>query len=391
MKVLFVLNTTAMGGGNISFINMMRGLHEKGIKCYIVSPDRIVDTTFQEYANGLVEHYYFAHLISHTRDDMRFYHGYRKFKKIVRNLLYCNPGSENYLTLRENKELDGIVREVKPDLIHTNVGVLQAGYQVAKKYHIPHVWHLREYQTKDFHWKIEPSYNRFIGMLHTSYVITITKDILRYFHLEDSKKAQCIYNGCFSREETSLELPKEKYFLCCSRVSEEKGHRDVVKAFSSFYHDHPEYKLVIAGFGPERFVRELEEMAVKGHCSDAVQFIGFQKDVKPLMRKAQALIVASRFEGFGRMTAEAAFCGCLVIGHNTGGTKEILDITGGFPYTGRADALEDKMREISALTDDQYKDMVCYAQKQAVDSFSNEAYVDQVYAVYQSILKNKKG
>ena len=108
------------------------------------------------------------------------------------------------------------------------------------------------------------------------------------------------------------------------------------------------------------------------------------------MNKAQALIVASRCEGFGRMTAEAAFCGCLVVGHNTGGTKEILDVTGGFPYEGGAEMLEQKMEEIAALSDKEYRLMAEKAQQEAVVHFSNEAYVDGVYSLYKKIMDAKR-
>lgn len=43
------------------------------------------------------------------------------------------------------------------------------------------------------------------------------------------------------------------------------------------------------------------------------------------MSKAQALIVASRFEGFGFITTEAMWNDCLVIGKNIAGTKEQFD------------------------------------------------------------------
>lgn len=40
-----------------------------------------------------------------------------------------------------------------------------------------------------------------------------------------------------------------------------------------------------------------------------------------LLKYASALLVASPSEGLGRMTAEAAFAGCMVIGYNAAGTK----------------------------------------------------------------------
>ena len=43
-----------------------------------------------------------------------------------------------------------------PDIIHTNTGVIHEGLKVAKRLKIPHVWHLREYQDKDFNWEAFP-------------------------------------------------------------------------------------------------------------------------------------------------------------------------------------------------------------------------------------------
>ena len=54
-------------------------------------------------------------------------------------------------------------------------------------------------------------------------------------------------------------------------------------------------------------------------------FLGVRNDVHQLMRKAKALIVASRNEGFGFITSEAMYNNCIVIGYNTAGTKEQFD------------------------------------------------------------------
>lgn len=388
MKVLFVLNVTDMSGNAISFVTMLRGLHEKGISCYVVAPDKEAAPLFQEATKGLIEKYYYVPLVWYVHDDPRAYHGYRKFKKVAKYLLYHNHLRRKRHIAREAREMARIVDEVQPDLIHTNASVIQAGYKIAKKRGIPHVWHIREYQTKDFLFAIEPSYRALVRMLKTDYVISITKDILKYFQLDHSARAKCIYNGCFSKKDKlPAQFPKEEYFLCCSRVSEEKGHRDVVRAFAKFHANHPTYRLVIAGFGSEYFIQVLKTMAEEAHCLDAIDFIGFQKDVKPWMRKAKALIVASRFEGFGRMTAEAAFYGCPVIGRNTGGTKEVLDITGGFPYMGDAEVLWQKMEEVAALPEEDCKALVDRAQAQAITHFSAEAYVEQVYEMYQDALR----
>lgn len=383
LKVLYLLHTTAMCGSNISFINMVKGLHRKGVKIYIAHPDRTIDRTFYGLTKDIVEEFHYVKLQSHTID--RDYKN-QNYTKRMKQFLKKAKVVQWLLFGREDAALRKIVEQIKPDIIHTNVGTIQAGYHVASQLNIPHVWHLREYQTKDFGWKILPDYDSLAVMLKKSFVITITQGIKQYFKLDHSPKARCIYNGCAEAADVVFKYPKEKYFLCCSRVSVEKGQDTVITAFSSFYKIHPEYKLIIAGFGAPEYMNRLKDLVTVLKCSEAVEFIGFQKNVKELMSKATALIVASRFEGFGRMTAEAAFYGCIVIGHNTGGTKEILDITGGLPYETESE-LTERMHEVVQLKEESYKKMALNAQKAAVKHFSINCNVANIYRFYCDILE----
>ena len=104
-----------------------------------------------------------------------------------------------------------------------------------------------------------------------------------------------------------------------------------------------------------------------------------------------ALIVASKFEGFGRMTAEAAFRGCMVIGHNTGGTKEILSKIGGYSYDNGIADLIDKMNKVAELDESKYVCQAKMAQEKAVNIFSNEQSAKKIFEFYKQIMiKNKK-
>lgn len=380
MKILFILHSTHMDGSTISFLNLVKGLSKRGVNCYVVHPDKKIDPGFKKAVLPYVNKLYYAHIVTYWHDERLYkrlgFHLKSNIKKCIKDIV-------------ENVQFKKILYKVRPDIIHTNVGVIRIGYKLSKKTGIPHVWHLREYQTKDFHKVIEPSKARFEKMLKDSYVITITKDILHYFNLENSSKAMCVYDGCYSEKDTTFKFPKKKYFLCCSRISEEKGYVDVVKAYAKFHKVYPEYDLLIAGFGDTDYINNLKKMAKRYDCYSSIRFLGYREDIRDLMDNAQALIVASRFEGFGRMTAEAAFRGCTVIGHNTGGTKEVLDITGGFPYENGWKELERKMERVINLSEDQYTEMANKARKAAIKNFSNEQYVDRVYRVYLQALNRK--
>ena len=50
------------------------------------------------------------------------------------------------MNYRATKKVINYIQEVKPNIIHSNVGPIDIGYKAAKKLRIPHVWHIREYQ-----------------------------------------------------------------------------------------------------------------------------------------------------------------------------------------------------------------------------------------------------
>ena len=378
MKILFIHHSTIMSGSTISFLNTINGLRQEGVHISVVIPsNREMDPKLAENLKSCNIKYYRAPVVRSIIKRISC----GNFLSWMKNTLLL-PYRKN----KSKKALEKIILEVKPDIIHTNVGVVHEGYHLARKYNIPHVWHLREYQTKDFHWYIYPSYNVFCSYLMKSNVITITDGIRDYFKLRNAPKAQTIYNGIFHENEIQFNNCKENFFFLSSRISPEKGHLDVIKAFGRFSKKN-EYRIKIAGEGSEAYVQQIVNTAKVYGCADRIDFLGFVQDVKDLMSKAKALIVASYYEGFGRMTAEATFCGTIVIGRNTAGTKEIMSVTGGLPFI-TVQEMTQRMEDVAKMNiDDYYNDYIKKAHKEAISNYSIENNVHQIYNLYKSILK----
>lgn len=377
MRVLYIIHSSAMGGATISFLNLIMGLKDKGVEPHVIVNKDIVNEEFNSILERNAIPYYEAGIVTSVIPRIHSPRGVASF--IKKRLLFP------FKIRRSRKDIGRIVNIVKPDIIHTNTGVVHEGYWVAKKLHIPHVWHLREYQTKDFDWMIYPSYRRFCSDLLNSYVITITDGIKSYFRLDKSSKAITIYNGIFSNKKVFPRVEKEDCFLLCSRITKEKGHEDAIRAFGNFS-KNKSYRLVIAGFGDESYQRWLMDLAGSLNCSDRIEFIGFRNDVTDIMSRAKALLVPSFYEGFGRMTAEAAFCGTLVIGRNTGGTKEILDKTGGGYLFSTVAELTDMMETVAVLSPEDYSGIVESARQIARDNYCVEGNVSNTLAYYSFIL-----
>lgn len=377
MKLLFILHSTIMGGATISCLKLVHGLIDNNIVPIIVYPNRNVDKCFLDIVNKYGIKTYSVPIYSSV------YMQTRTLKGLFVNLFKCV-----FLLIVKKysiSKIEKIVMCENPDIIHTNTGVIHEGLKVAKRLKIPHVWHLREYQDKDFNWEAFPCFSAYCQMLRKSYVITITNDIKAHFGLLDFPYSRTIYNGVFKASEANFIYPKEKYFLCASRVSPEKGHLDIIWAFALFLRKHVDYKLLIAGFGNESYIAQCVDLAKKLGCEKNVLFSGYVEDVRPLMDNATALVVASYNEGFGRMSAEACFRGCLLIGRNTGGTKEIMDSVGGFPFLTTDDLLR-QMFAVAALEKSEYQRIALFVQKKAVQLYSEEEYVENVLSFYKEIL-----
>lgn len=368
-----------MNGSTISIMNLIKGLLKKEVEVVIVAPNLSDDII--AFANKYRIKAYNVPLIRNcsipTYRERNFF--YRKYR-ILRYYAYQLKHYVDY------KKLCSIVEIEKPDIIHTDVGVVQDGYYAAKKYKVHHVWHLREYQDKDFDLQILPSKHKLCTLLRNSYVISITKDILKHFNLQEDFMHRVIYNGIMNKNDVCFFPKKEKYFLCASRISPEKGHVDVIKAFALIHKKYPDYRLKILGIDQRGLSAKLKELSRNLECAENVDFLGYTNDVYSFMKKAKSLIVASKFEGFGRMTAEAFFNGCMVIGRYTGGTKEILDSTGGISYLGDYKVLANKMELVINLTESEYTNVVLNGQKIAASLYSNESNTEKTFVFYKEIL-----
>lgn len=380
MKILYILHDTIMGGATISFLKMIEGLRMKGFDISIVVSKR--DEKFEKCARRFASEIVVAPITKSILPNWE--------KGILKRVYYLLKFPYSYYKLLIKKRISRrplleIINKINPDIIHTNVGIVHEGFWCAKKLNKPHVWHLREYQDKDFNRVFVPSKSQFKKYLKQSFVVSITKDIHHYFDLCESNRHRVIYNGILPISFSALNFPKEKFFLCASRVSWEKGHEDVIRCFSKFHHHYSDYRLVILGFGEKDYMDFLQQLSKDLGCADAVEFKGYTDDVGRYMRTATALVVASYNEGFGRMTAEACFYGCMVIGRGTGGTKEIMDETGGLQFLSNEELLQ-QMTGIVQMTETEYRQKVLKAQSKAIELYSIENNVNSIEKFYKDIL-----
>ena len=231
-----------------------------------------------------------------------------------------------YRRLRARQDLNKIIDEFKPQIVHTNVGPLDIANTICKKKNIPHVWHLREYQDLiGFHFF--PSKKKYYQNIQSenNHIIAITQGIFNHFKLGNKDKV--IYDGVFDKKSTlSVDISKKEYFLFVGRISESKGVFFLLESYLNYIMKGGDTELLLAGSEMDRvFYNKCQSFVKNNQLNDKVSFLGVRSDIDSLMQHAKALIVPSMYEGFGFITAEAMYNKCLVIGRNTTGTKEQFD------------------------------------------------------------------
>jgi glycosyltransferase involved in cell wall biosynthesis len=117
--------------------------------------------------------------------------------------------------------------------------------------------------------------------------------------------------------------PGRPVFVTAGRLVTQKDHEMLLRALA-IHRQRFDSRLIILGSGP--LAEALQALAVQLGLLGSVDFLGFQPNVLPYIRQADAFVLSSRCEGFGNVIVEALGCGTPVISTDCEhGPAEILD------------------------------------------------------------------
>lgn len=159
-----------------------------------------------------------------------------------------------------------------------------------------------------------------------------------HFHL--------ISNGCdFPLECPSVDVDKVKATaICIARLDPVKGHENLLAAWRLLLDRGHRCRLLLVGEGELR--QALERQAKHLGIDRYVEFRGFQKDVNSVIEEASFAVLASRVEGQGIVTLEAAARGRASLVTDVDGSRDCVPPDRSLPnlvrfgdVTGLADAL----------------------------------------------------
>lgn len=384
MRIVTITTDPNAGGSSKSLLNLLIGLKKHGHDIMVILPKEGF------LSDNLRIHNIRFEIVSTVRMSI-----WPKCSSLMDVITFVPHILYNQIChINARNRIKSIVQHFNTQIIHSNVSLLSDGYVVASKLGIKHVWHIREYGDLDFGLKIYPSKTQLMKRLKNGNTIAITQGIKNHYDLSD--KCRVIFNGIRSKDFDPKNPHKENYYLFVGHVNDNKGVNELIKAFISYRSAGGQKRLKIAGNCDTLYQENLLKQLRKSNHEKYVDFLGQRSDVDELMQRAVALVVPSKFEAFGRITAEAMFNDCLVIGKNTAGTKEQIELVNNeakkkvaYLYNG-SEELKNFLLETDNLDISSYHEMILAAKQIVIKKFSIERNINMTEEYLNYILDSNK-
>jgi glycosyltransferase involved in cell wall biosynthesis len=275
------------------------------------------------------------------------------------------------------------------DVLHANTSraAFYAGL-TGRRLGIPVVFHCR---VAERDWRLDWLIARLAARIVANSRATSQRFLPRF-----ASKVKTIYNGielpadAGGTADRPLEIGEGRVVLCVARVSRWKRHDLVLDAFALLTETMPDVQLAMLGgsdpFDPA-WMEELEKRSAAMPCGERIHWLGQREDMANWYRAADALVLASREESFGRVVVEAMASGVPVVAANAGGPSEIIEhgVSGILVDTDTPAAWADALRRVLAHGSLRER-LIDQGRRRAAD-FSLERHVEAVMGVYREILR----
>jgi len=283
----------------------------------------------------------------------------------------------------------------KPSIIYSNSSITPIGIYLSILLRKPHIWHIRELGKLDYN--LEYDFGRkyfYYFMRKSDAIISISQFVKESLFKGDWKNISIINNAVYSEDDVdslnaNVEIRKDNVFtfLIMSIVHPSKGIHDAIEAIGKIKKDINYVKLIICGGDEDKQYRKyLNSLVIKLDLVEQVLFRGFIDKPIEMFKAADAILVCSRNEAWGRVAAEAMISEKPVIGYNNGGTKEIIaDRQTGLLYN-NIEELSSCMKKV-ILDKELVNSMVINAKTFALQNFSMNETVGKVLKTIMKVLK----
>jgi glycosyltransferase involved in cell wall biosynthesis len=169
-------------------------------------------------------------------------------------------------------------------------------------------------------------YNFADGILTNSYG---SRKSLKLF-LINKNKIKTIYNPYLLNIKKKPNYKKKNIILSIGRLVKQKNFETLIKGFSLFSKDYPNYKLVILGDGPEK--EKLKQLITNLNCDKKIILRGWIKNTNKYFYNSKLFILTSLYEGLGNVFIDAVNheVPCIYTNCKSGPNEILLGKKGGY-------------------------------------------------------------
>jgi len=288
------------------------------------------------------------------------------------------------------------------DLVYTNSAVIFEAALAARLAHLRHVWHVHEILRPESwrSWLPVRTICRCIDRWSDLIVFEsqAARNVFAEVHAPKTK-TNVVHNPLrFFPESESPEdlagirrrlgLPEDALIvLWIGQFIPRKNPQLAIEGFLRMHSDQPAL-LVMVGEGP---LKPAVEAGLSGEAASQVRFLGFQKDVRPIIRASDVLLLTSVEESFGLVLVEAAICGKPAVATACGGPEEII-LHGQTGYLVPKENPEAIGQALSTLASQ--RDLATRlgrsARSSVVERFHPQKFTNQITAAFDSLVRKNR-
>ncbi|MFT8812143.1 glycosyltransferase family 4 protein [Oenococcus sp.] len=322
----------------------------------------------------------------------------RKWKKLVKRLatpfFYCIFKYQLFAAIRHSA---AVVDFSKIDLIHTNVSINPLGAYLAAKYHLPHIWHLRETFTTSNLFFTVPGHAIDFMRSHANRFVAISKYVANSWQtlgLPADKICQ-IADGIDSVRITDVDRKHpstaDLKIVQIGSISDFKGQVRLIRALALLPEKvRKNFQVDFIGDGDSSYINQLKSLITQEKMADICHFRGYVANAMTHLQDYQVGIVSSP-EGFGLTTVEYMMAGLIVVAENSGANGELIsDGHNGILYS--AGSVSDLAMKLNFLVEqpEKMRNLAYRATKESVSRYDINKTASEILTLYADLLSDKE-
>lgn len=222
-----------------------------------------------------------------------------------------------------------IMKDEKPDVVHTHLDVIKYAVAAAKLAGIKKCVHtMHTVAHKEAEGRLQKAINGLYFRMGWSVPVALSPEVqqtvLDFYGMEKSG-IPVIYNGIDlnkCREKEAYCILGDPSLIHVGRFDIPKNHKGLLQAFARVLLEYPNCKLHLVGDGDLR--PEIEQLVAQLQLNESVIFHGMQSDVHPYLQRADVFVLPSSYEGMPMTIIEAMGTGLPIVASAVGGIPDMI-------------------------------------------------------------------